>query len=279
LSTESARYISISARSLGTPGLSRGTEPLIILTFACGGAELLRSALARDPDLACTWGTGALPLCRQATMVWRRAEGGRRTTASLLARKSVYTLISAQISMILADAGKRRWCETALSPTECAESFLEIFPNSKFICFHRNCAGMISAGMRSGFGDIVMRERGYSSDELNSLASYWAYRSESLLAFEAAHPDLCQRVLYEDLESRGAEVAWHALDALTLTADTATSRVREGNWPVTSTDEIPAVQAADIGCLTDGISPELRERIESVLSELGYPPLAQDPPS
>lgn len=91
---------------MASPGSSPGMEPLIILTFTCGGTELLRAALAHDPELAFTSSTGMLPLCRQAVMVWNRAEGHRKAAASVLARKSVFVMLSAQISVILAGAGK-----------------------------------------------------------------------------------------------------------------------------------------------------------------------------
>ena len=39
---------------------------LIVLTYQHAGAERLRSLLTRDPDLACTYGTGILPLCDAA---------------------------------------------------------------------------------------------------------------------------------------------------------------------------------------------------------------------
>lgn len=259
---------------MASPGSSPGMEPLIILTFTCGGTELLRAALAHDPELAFTSSTGMLPLCRQAVMVWNRAEGHRKAAASVLARKSVFVMLSAQISVILAGAGKKRWCETAVSATECAESFLEIFPRAKFICFYRSCAGMVSEGMNSGFGDILTRERGFS-DEVNCLASYWTHRAESLLAFESAHPDSCQRVRYEDLESRGPDAALRALDRLTMSAGAATRQAPTAGWsPILIDERLSVPAAAEIAGLANRIAPQLRERIEPALSELAYAPLA-----
>jgi protein-tyrosine sulfotransferase len=235
---EEARGSSLATRALGAFGQYRGKEPLIILAFSHGGAEALRSTLAHELDLAYTWSTGVLPLCRTATMVWRSVEGSRGAASSMLARKSVHALISAQISVILATTGKMQWCETAIAPTECAESFLEIFPSAKFICLYRSCTQVIAAGLQTGFGDTLMRENIYPGDQVNSLASYWAYRAESLLAFEFAHPDACQRLLYEDLEPSEADVVRHAASSL-----------------------------------TGRLAPQLRERINSVLARLSYPPL------
>jgi len=48
---------------------------VIVLAPAYSGAGTLRSLLEGHPDLACTAGTGLLPLCEQALATWRSADG------------------------------------------------------------------------------------------------------------------------------------------------------------------------------------------------------------
>ena len=48
--------------------------PIVLLTYAHAGADVLARVLSASPSLACTFGTGLLPLCHAAVNCWRIAE-------------------------------------------------------------------------------------------------------------------------------------------------------------------------------------------------------------
>jgi hypothetical protein len=66
--------------------------PVIVLTDPHAGAWRLHSLLARQPDLACTSGTGILPLCEQAVATWRNVDGRAARPLPTLAAASIRAL-------------------------------------------------------------------------------------------------------------------------------------------------------------------------------------------
>ena len=96
--------------------------PVVVLTYAHSGAARLQSLLASHPDLACTSGTGILPLCEQAAITWRSADDRAGMTLSPLALASVRALATGIITSMLIRTGKRRWCELATASPMSAET-------------------------------------------------------------------------------------------------------------------------------------------------------------
>src|ERR1700678_4232928 len=119
----------------------RGSH-VIVLTHAQPGAGQLGTLLTRHPSLACTAGTGVLQLCEQAATTWRCAE---RTGSSLstLAAASVRALAGSLISVIKSQEGQERWCEISSAPARSARTFLEIYPETKIVCVHRDCVDVV----------------------------------------------------------------------------------------------------------------------------------------
>jgi hypothetical protein len=183
--------------------MTRGA-PVIILTYAHSGAERLRSLLARHQDLACTAGTGILPLCEQAVATWRAADGNARGDLSTLAATSTRTMATTIITSLLARTGKRRWCETATTMPATAEAFLQLFPGTRILCLHRAYPDVIRATLDAspwGLAGAAFAPftTAYPASTIAALTAYWAARTSALLAFEQSHPQACRRVRYEDL--------------------------------------------------------------------------------
>lgn len=186
--------------------VSRGSDepdrsPVLILSFAHSGAEHLQQLLARDRSLACTAGSGIIPMCATVLAIWQRVDR-RPGRASGLAASSTRTLINAQIVMILARNGASRWCELATSPAEAAESFVELFPQTRVVCVHRSCADVMTTAIRSspwgstGLG-LGPHSAAFPGNTAASLVAYWADRTEGLLTIEDRHPGSTFRVRYE----------------------------------------------------------------------------------
>jgi hypothetical protein len=192
--------------------------PIVILTYAHAGDELLSSMLTATGDVGCTTGTGLLPLCHSAARTWQSVES-RGSVLSALAIKSIRVLIAAMTVTIRSRSGATRWCETAYAGSSAAESFLQIFPETQFICLHRRLDAVFSAGLRAypfglGSSPFWSHAAGHPGDNLAIIADYWAAHSEQLLEFEEKRPGCVIRIRYEDLVNEGQSTARAVFDYL-----------------------------------------------------------------
>jgi hypothetical protein len=132
--------------ALTAEGAPAGHAPVIVLTSAYCGAGQLSALLETDPELACTSGTGLLPLCEQAMATWRHVDG-QDARPSRLALSATRALAASIITSVLVREGKRRWCEVATANPEAGEAFLGLFPETRFMCLYRACPGVVRAAL------------------------------------------------------------------------------------------------------------------------------------
>jgi hypothetical protein len=256
---------------------STSRDPVIVLTYAHAGSERLQHRLASRSTLACTSGTGLLPLLEQAATTWRGIDG-HGGPLSPLAASSLRAMADAMITSILFRTGETRWCEIAQAPAMYAGTFLKLYDTAKFVCLHRNCPDVIRAGVQanpwgladSPFGPFAAA---YPGSSVAAIAAYWAAFTESLLEFEAAHPRACHRVRYEDLVDDPHDVTDRISAFLGLGPDDAPAPGRPGD------DAVPAGTrdlAPDAGSRvpTSKIPQPLEARVNELLVRLGYPRLA-----
>ena len=253
---------------------ARATEasrdgPVVVLTYAHAGAELLRKVLSASPSLECTLGTGVIPLCHSALAAWRAVEG-RDAVSSALAIKSVRALAGTMITAILADSGASRWCETAAAVPEAATTFLQVFPSTAFLCLHRGFGGVLAEGLKTypwglGASPFWPFAGPHPGNSVATIAAFWAACTERLLDFEASNAERCGRVRYEDLAADTNREAAEIYGFLGL------GQLSAPGVPRVTADEYPgeAVSAEQLGCMPDWA----RAKIGDLHSRLGYPPL------
>jgi Sulfotransferase family len=244
-------------------------SPVVVLTYAHAGAELLTETLSASPALACTSGTGLLPLCHEALSTWQRAEGAS-SAPSHLAIKSVRALAITIVTTIQAQAGASRWCETAFASPDVAHTFLQVFPGSTLICLHRSLPGVFSEAARTypwglGGSPFWAFAAGHPGNNVATIAAYWVARTEALLGFEAKHPDCSLRLRYEDLAAEPGVRGREILTALGLDASDLTAQSHLPGLPC-------AQPSAGYGTTlpTDRIPPPLLTRIKDLHRVLGY---------
>jgi Sulfotransferase family len=246
--------------------------PVIVLTYAHAGAQLLNSALSASRALACTSATGLLPLCHEAVSTWQQAED-RNGPPSLLAISSVRALATTMITVIQARCGTSRWCETAFTPPAVAETFLQVFPEARFLCLHRSLRGVLGEAARAypwglGGSPFWAYAAPHPGNNAATIAAYWAARTGALLDFEAEQPGSCLRVRYEDLAAdRGHRVS-QIFAALGLEApEPAVPRQQEED----------AAAGAEPGppVPPDRIPPELLAKVRDLHIGLDYDPWPQ----
>jgi hypothetical protein len=251
------------------------SAPIVILTFSHSGVEILGDFLASSSSLSYTTRTGLLPMCEAVASTWQHIE--RREQLSALARSSIRALVTSMTlarsvasGARIADSGTPRWCETAISGTSSAEIFLKIFPQAKFVCFHRRGDEVISEIIESnpwGFGKTEFWP--YSSaNPGNSLATagaYWAERSQAILDFQLAQPQSCLSLRREDLEADAQAQMRLVWSFLGLTPPSAVIRQR--------CDPVVTDHGARPRFPADRLPPRLRTVINELHATLGYPPL------
>lgn len=177
-------------------------DPIVVLTYAHAGAEVLTGALSANRSLTCTSGTGLLPLCHAAAMAWQNAEGPG--WPSPLAIKSIRAMAATMVTVIQARVGATRWCETALAPPVAAGTFLRVFPETMFVCLHRSMTGVLADGTAAypwglGGSPFWPYSAGHPGNNVATIAAYWTACTGALLEFEDQHPQSCVRVKHEDL--------------------------------------------------------------------------------
>jgi hypothetical protein len=294
--------IDATALALLAPPKPIGGSHVIVLAHGQPGTQRIGTLLSGQPSLACTAGTGVLQLCEQAASTWR---GAQRTGSSLsmLAASSVRALTGSLISVITSQEGKQRWCEVSTASARSARTFLEIYPQTKIICLHRNCADVLHAsvpdgpmhegrlpvghgpggsggsGRHSGSGGSGghrgrggrgrVADRGEPGDPTAEVASCWQERTESLLALERDHAAQCLRVRYEDLVASPATMAG-ILSFLGL------DRRPDLDWPGPA-ESGPEARHQDAALLAARIGSPLLEQINRLHAELHYPAIERAP--
>lgn len=248
--------------------------PVIVLAPAYCGASTLRSLLDGHPDLACTSGTGLLPLCEQAMATWRNADGRPSSAPSSLAATSTRALATSLITSILAREGKRRWCEVAAANPEAAETFLQLYPGTRFLCLYRAYPGVIRAALDAspwGLTDRIFAPftSKYPASTVASLTAYWVMHTGALLAFEREHSQSCLRVRFEDL-ALGPQAGERITSFLGLTGTHGRAIPAGHSEPEPAPpDTGPAPAPPD-----HLMPPALRAQANDLLLQLDYPVMA-----
>ena len=248
--------------------------PVVVLTYAHSGAARLQSLLAPHPGLACTSGTGILPLCEQAAVAWRMADDRDGMTLSPLALASVRALATGIITSMLIRTGKRRWCELATASPVSAETFLQIYPGTRFVCLHRSCPDMVYAALHASpwglagpaFAPFTATHPGSA---VAALTAYWAAHAGPLVTFEESHPAVCHRVRYEDLTGGSRASALFAFLGMEIPG---------AGMPGAHDASDNTAEPGAAGCATPipagQIPPQLLAQANDLAGKLGYPPLA-----
>jgi protein-tyrosine sulfotransferase len=252
---------------------SEDQGPVIVLAFAQSGAAHLQDLLAASAALTCTTATGLLPLCEQAAAVWRRVNN-RDDSLSHLAVASIRALSGTMMSTILASTGRLRWCETIFVSPESAETFLRIYPETKFVCLYRSCLEVVRAGIQVNPWGLVgtpfaMFSTTYPASSSAAIAAYWAWCTELLLKFEHDYPGKCHRIKYEDLVRDPGRVSGDVFAFLNLAQDNPTMPHLMSD---SATGLVEGAELADsnVSLVTDQIPMPLRRRVNDLQERLGY---------
>jgi protein-tyrosine sulfotransferase len=240
--------------------------PVIVLSYPHAGTEVLTEVLSANPSLACTSGTGLLAVCHAAAATWQVIEAPQ-PRLSAVAVKSIRALATTMITTVQAAAGGVRWCETAFVMPEAATTFLNIFPETTFLCLHRPLKGVIADGMAAhpwglGGSPFWPHPGPHPGDNVTAIATFWVARTEALLDFEARHAHRAMRVRYDELVADRAAVTKAVYQFLGLNGQAPSLPHR----PTTSSDKTDKDLADWMGRLPEA----LRVKVDDLHGRLGY---------
>jgi len=255
------------------------TGPIVVLTYQFGGSVRLRRILEDQPELAVTSVTGLIGACHQAAYAWRQAEQRPAAPLSDLAAKSIRAMVAGAITIITARTGRPRWCEIAPAERNAVETFLALFPGSRFICLHRACEDVVYATMRASRWGILGQEyAAYTASlpaggQVPAVAAWWVDHTDALFTFEEEHPGICTRLRYEDIISDpvGTELRIREFLSLGGNPDGLPRLPGDNAAPVLPEEETPGC-GADIP--TGRIPIGILARVNELSNKLGYTPLA-----
>jgi hypothetical protein len=249
------------------------SAPVIVLASPYAGVDRLRSLLQDHQDLACTAGTGLLPLCDQALTTWRSADGRPAGTPSALAVTATRALATNLIISILAREGKPRWCEVAIPNREAAEAFLRLFPGTRFLCLYRACPDVVRAALDAsawGITDpaVAPFTSRHPGSTVAALTAYWLAITAPLLALERDHPQSCLRVRFEDL-SQDRQAGERISSFLGLSDAPGRPFLRGYHDPPTTTPGAGHTTSLPVSL----IPPSLLAQANDLLRQLEYAPM------
>jgi hypothetical protein len=259
---------------------SRRADPVIVLTYGHAGARHLQQLLQDQPELAATSGTGLLAACDRAASAWRQAERRSQRVLSPLAKTSIRALASAMMVSITSRAGRPRWFETAAAEPSAAETFLDLFPGTRFVCLHRACPDVIYATLQASpwgrAGPVYAAyTASYPGNTLAALGAWWADHAGPILAFEREHPKACMRLRYEDLVADPVLTGQQVRDFLGLEEEMPSLPELPGQArPVLAETETPGCGA---GMPAGQIPPGLLTQVNELHRQLNYPPIEARP--
>jgi hypothetical protein len=253
-----------------------GSAPIVVMGYTGSGAERLRSALSRFPELACTQGTGILPLCHQAVTAWQAVEERDGAGVSPLAAASVRALCGGLVTAILAREGASRWCELSRAATAAVQTFVSLYPGARFLLVHRRVDAVVRTVIGSGSWGLEGREfapyvSAYPASPVAAVAGYWATHTAEQLEFERANPEACHRVRAGDLAGDAARVLPEICDFLALGGESPPTHALDNDWDGQADGGAPV---ADPVLPLDRIPGPLLARVNDLHRSLGYPPVA-----
>jgi protein-tyrosine sulfotransferase len=268
-------------------------RPVLLVGAARSGTTLLRLLLDAHGEIGCLAEVGIPSLIEQLRRVWRMLtdEGAASVTSDLpdVHKEAIRRVILEAMNYYCARDGKRIYCDKSLDSVQHLESVRGIFPEARYLLLFRHAMDAVASGIEAspwgfhayGYGPFVQSSPG---NFVVGLANYWLWHVGHALAWEAAHPELCHRVRYEDLvrqpENTLAEIFGFLGVAADLSVlDRAFARVATatgpGDYKVCHTSEVHAASIGRGKRIPLGmIPPPLLEAVNAKLEALGYESLA-----
>lgn len=280
----------------GESDLSSSDGPVFILCTARSGSTLLRYILNAHSELACPPETGCVAIIDSVLQTYAAVHRTPDLGAAQL--RDAYSIARQTINTLFHEAlrreHKRRWCDKSIPNVDHCDLLLEAFPDASFLCLYRQFRDFaVSALEASPFGLAGYGFEAYARDTpgntLLAIARYWVDKVERALLFETSHPSVTARIRYEDLVDDAEATMTSTCKFLQLPWEP--QMITQAAFPHTGlstldghqdhkivyTDSIRTCSVGRGWSLPIELVPQpLRERINSLHEQLGYPPVEMD---
>ena len=273
-------------------GAEQESGPLFVLTPARSGSTLLRRILDAHPQVACPPEANLSTLFTAINFVVAATAGDDPESTVKQAIELSRELATRTIGAYAERAGKARWCDKSLPSALHADLLLQVFPNAQFVCLYRECTDTVASLSEActwsyGAYGVEPYIRLYPSNTALALSLYWADRVDAIHAFEAAHPEQCHRVRYEDLVLEPeatlrslfafSDLDWEpgCLDPARVLAANRNYGLGDFKIAYTTSFEQKSIGRGWVVPVEE-MPADVRERINGLLAELSYPNLEAD---
>lgn len=273
--------------------------PGFILCPARSGSTLLRLILNNHPDIACPAETNLVaifPAIGFAVAAVSEPERADRNSSDRAdeAKQRAAIICRNVADSLMGDYAEAReklmWVDKSLPSVFYADLLAQIYPDARFICLYRQCLDTIaslheaSSWSYESYGVLPFAQANLGN-LAQGLAAYWVDRVSLLQTFEEAHPERTLRLRYEDLVARPEETVVKAFGFLDVRVDNVavasalafeshTTPVMPGDMKVRFSR---GIDSSSVGrgwtVPIETLTPDLRDRVDSLSRELDYPPL------
>jgi len=260
-------------------------QPSFILSSARSGSTLTRFLLDTHPDI---YAPGELRMGELARVLyWYGAslEGrlGLRHDENAQVLTWVREVLTSRLEAKAREQCKRMWCEKTPNNLVTLRFLTAIFPEARFICLYRHALDVAHSFLeRSRFGFLSVLERYVHRSPANTVQAavqYWVDCTSALLDLEREKPEQTFRLRYEDIVL-GPDAAlppvfgflgvdWNP--TILQAAFTTPHELGEGDRYVRYSGRIHTDSlGAGRNLPVDSLPQDLRQRMTSLLAELGY---------
>lgn len=273
------------------------TAPIFILSHARTGSTLLRYIVDAHPQVCCPPELALGRLCRNLTYTLALTLGDESMGLgdegpACEVRAAVRSHIDQIMNAYCASKQKVRWCDKSTNNVDHLGIIDGIFPDAQYVCLHRHGLDVVNSLLelfRHGFAGRYAEKVARSPDNLvDAMIDTWTEATQAVLDFEAAHPQRCFRVRYEDLVATPASIAEQMFSFLELPfppkmldAVFAVSHDRgPGDLRIQFTSEIQQNRVGRGARLPRAmISPDRLASLNRIHRVLGYAAVAGEAPS
>lgn len=270
---------------------------IVVLGAPRSGTTLLRRLLSAHPHIHAPPETNLLAACGRFLRETPSGHGLSIGVRSGLAFSGVgeervlhplRALVTGVMGELAAAAGKRRWAEKSAFDAFHLDEIEQLLGESvQYVVVYRHGLDVVASmhelanEMETQLPDL----HPYVAAHLSPFLGYahaWADLTRRLVAFEAAHPQVCVRVRYEDLVADPRATLTRLFDALGEPADVdeiiavGTGRDRApglGDWKTYGTTSIEPGRVGRGKALSASTVARVAEVLAPALALVGYAPI------
>ena len=208
---------------------------------------------------------------------------------SLIALEEVRRIVSDLMTAYATAKGKQLWCEKSPMNLNHLDILSAVFPDARYICLYRNCMDVVYSILEfnrlKAFDELLYYINRNSGNFVSAIVDYWVDLTSKEVAFEHHGNAKCFRLKYESLvlDPAGTLKPLFAFLGVEFTEGLIDSVFSSQHDPGKGDPKAGFSARITTSSLGKGsslsranISPDLEEKMNALLGELGYPLVGPD---